>query len=62
MSFELKKIIRRENDFTVQKEKMASQIADFKTDVTNLMNKVALTNQVVNYLKNVTMIQNAINF
>ena len=35
---------------------MVASIEIFKGDLTNLMNKLALTDQVVNYLKNVAQI------
>jgi hypothetical protein len=59
---ELLKRTRRENDFTLQKSKLANQVDEFKIELDNVLNKIAITAQSISHIHEVLKIQTAINF
>ena len=48
---ELRKRNRKENDFTVQREKLAAQVHDFQNELDNVLNKVAIVAESIGYLR-----------
>ena len=58
---ELRKRTRKENDFTLQREKLAGQVDEFRSELDNVLNKIAITAQSISCLREVVKIQTAIN-
>jgi len=53
---ELRKRTRKENDFTLQREKLAGQVDEFRSELDNVLNKIAITAQSISCLREVVKI------
>jgi len=53
---ELRKRTRKENDFTLQSAKLAGQVDEFRSELDNVLNKIAITAQSISCLREVVKI------
>ena len=58
---ELKKRSRRENDFVVERTKMQASIVTFQNELDNVLNKVAICIESVNFLRELVRMQSSMN-
>ena len=58
---ELRKRSRRENDFVVERTKMQSSIVTFQAELDNVLNKVAISIESLNFLRELLRMQACMN-